>query len=170
VIASLAEHMGTQVRHLDAELLVGLPTLGLAFASFVAQNVGQPRFVPLGYSRKFWYGDALSEPVTSITSPEAGKWLRLDPNLLPLLKGRQVALTDDAISTGTTAIAAIRLLQKLEVKISGIIVAMKQTNYWKIPIQSLSTPLPVRAVYGSPMFQRCEDGWQPITKTQPEVP
>ena len=90
VVAALADHMATQARAFDAAIIVGLPTLGLAFASLVAERLGQPRYVPLGYSRKFWYDDALSEPVTSITSPEAGKKLRLDPNLLPLIEGRRV--------------------------------------------------------------------------------
>ena len=103
---------GQHARALDAEIIVGLPTLGLAFASLVAERLGQPRYVPLGYSRKFWYDDALSEPVASITSPEAGKQLRLDPNLLPLIEGLRVALVDDAISTGATAVAAVRLLQR----------------------------------------------------------
>src|SRR6202041_1840155 len=113
VVAALADHMATQARALDAETIVGLPKLGLAFASLVAERLGQPRYVPLGYSRKFWYDDALSEPVTSITSPEAGKLLRLDPNLLPLIKTRRAVLIDDAILTGTTTVASVRLLQKI---------------------------------------------------------
>src|SRR6202051_1580592 len=71
VVAALADHMATQARALDVQLIVGLPTLGLAFASLVAERLGQSRYVPLGYSRKFWYDDALSEPVTSVTTPEA---------------------------------------------------------------------------------------------------
>src|ERR1700735_2295044 len=104
--------MAVQARALDAEVIVGLPTLGLAFASLVAERLGQSRYVPLGYSRKFWSEDALSEPVSSITSPELGKQLRLDPNLLPLIRGRRVALADDAISTGATAGAGVRPLQQ----------------------------------------------------------
>src|ERR1700726_4083620 len=117
VVAALADHMATEARALDARIIVGLPTLGLAFASLVAERLGQSRYVPLGYSRKFWYDDALSAPVPSITSPEAGKQLRLDPNLLPLLEGRRVALVDDAVSTGATAAAAVRLLQKDDLEI-----------------------------------------------------
>jgi hypothetical protein len=67
----------------------------------------------LGYSRKFWYDDALSEPVNSITSLDVGKLLRLDPNLLPLVEGRRVALVDDAIST---TVVAVRLLLKIGAK------------------------------------------------------
>jgi adenine/guanine phosphoribosyltransferase-like PRPP-binding protein len=166
VVAALADHMATQARAFDAEIIVGLPTLGLAFASLVAERLGQPRYVPLGYSRKFWYDDALSEPVSSITSPEAGKKLRLDPNLLPLIEGRRVVLVDDAISTGATAIAAVRLLRTIGAEIAGMVVAMKQTNRW----QAATAPLPVRAVYGCPLFQRGEDGWIPLTETQPDIP
>ena len=170
VVAALADHMATQARALDAQIIVGLPTLGLAFASLVAERLGQPRYVPLGYSRKFWYDDALSEPVTSITSPEAGKQLRLDPNLLPLIEGRRVALVDDAISTGATAVAAVRLLRKAGAEIAGMIVAMKQTNRWEAQVAALSAPFAVRAVYGCPLFLHSDAGWIPLTETQPSVP
>ena len=166
VVAALADHVATQARTLDAEIIVGLPTLGLAFASLVADRLGQSRYVPLGYSRKFWYDDALSEPVTSITSPEVGKHLRLDPNLKPLIEGRRVVLIDDAISTGATAVASLRLLQKAGAEVSGMIVAMKQTNRWA----ALSAPLAVRAVFGCPLFQRSDAGWLPLSETQPTVP
>ena len=166
VVAALADHMATQARTFDAEIVVGLPTLGLAFASEVAERLGQPRYVPLGYSRKFWYDDALSKPVSSITSPDAGKKLRLDPNLLPLIEGRRVVLIDDAISTGATTLAAVRLLQKVGVEIAGMVVAMKQTNRW----QASTTALPVRAVFGCPLFQRGEGGWIPLAETQPDIP
>ncbi|MDA9493898.1 phosphoribosyltransferase [Bradyrhizobium sp. CCBAU 11361] len=166
VVAALADHMATQARTFDAEIVVGLPTLGLAFASEVAERLGQPRYVPLGYSRKFWYDDALSEPVSSITSPDASKKLRLDPNLLSLIEGRRVVLVDDAISTGATALAAVRLLQKVGVEIAGMVVAMKQTNRW----QASTTALPVRAVFGCPLFQRGEGGWIPLAETQPDIP
>jgi adenine/guanine phosphoribosyltransferase-like PRPP-binding protein len=170
VIAALADHMATQARALDAQIIVGLPTLGLAFAALVAERLGQSRYVPLGYSRKFWYDDALSEPVSSITSPEAGKQLRLDPNLLPLIEGRRVVVVDDAISSGATAVAAVRLLRKAGADIAGMIVAMKQTNRWEAEVAALSAPLAVRAVYGCPLFQRSEAGWIPLTETQPSIP
>ncbi len=169
VIAALAGHMETQARLLAPEILVGLPTLGLAFAALVAARLGQERYVPLGYSRKFWYDDALSQPVSSITTPE-GRRLRLDPNLRTLLEGRRVAVVDDAISTGSTAVAAVRLLQTIDVASVDLIVAMKQTNRWEAALRSLAHPPSVRAVFGCPLFRRDADGWRPMTETQPEVP
>jgi adenine/guanine phosphoribosyltransferase-like PRPP-binding protein len=170
VVAALADHIATQARALDAEVIVGLPTLGLAFASLVAERLGQPRYVPLGYSRKFWYDDALSESVTSITSPEAGKLLRLDPNLLPLIKSRRAVPIDDAISTGTTTVASVRLLQKIGIEVAGMVVAMKQTNRWETAVAALSAPLAIRSVFGCPLFQRSDAGWLPLPETQPGVP
>ena len=170
VVAAIADHMATQAHALNAEVIVGLPTLGLAFASLVAERLGQSRYVPLGYSRKFWYDDALSEPVTSITSPEAGKLLRLDPNLLPLIKGRRVVLVDDAISSGTTAVASLRLLQKIGIEVAGMVVAMKQTNRWETAAGALSAPPAIHAVFGCPLFQRSDAGWLPLPDTQPTVP
>jgi len=170
VVAALADHMADQARALGAELVVGLPTLGLSFAALVAERLGQARYAPLGYSRKFWYEDGLAEPVSSITSPASDKWLRLDPNLLPLFDGRRVVLVDDAISTGATAIAACRLLRRLGVEIAGIVVAMKQSNRWVAPLAATAPAPPVRAVYGCPIFTRGDDGWWPIAETIPDLP
>jgi adenine/guanine phosphoribosyltransferase-like PRPP-binding protein len=170
VLAVLADHMAALARSFDAEIVVGLPTLGLVFASFVASRLGQARYVPLGYSRKFWYDDALSEPVSSITSPDLDKRLRFDPNLLPLIEGRRVAVVDDAISTGATAVAAVRLLHRIGAEIVGMAVAMKQTRRWETAVHALPTGLPLRAVFGCPLFRRREDGWWPLADTEPSIP
>ncbi|MFK8251348.1 phosphoribosyltransferase [Ancylobacter terrae] len=172
VVAALAGFMAAAARDLAPDVVVGLPTLGLAFAAPVAERLGQPRYAPLGYSRKFWYADELSEPVASITSPEAGKRLRLDPNLLPLVAGRRVVIVDDAISTGTTLRAAVRLLSRLGAEIAGIVVAMKQTRRWQAPLAALAgegiSPPPVGAAYGCPLFARGEGGWWPVEGTLPD--
>lgn len=170
VIAALADAMAEQARSFNADIVVGLPTLGFAFADRVAERLGHPRFVPLGYSRKFWYDDALSQAVQSITSPEPGKLLRFDPNMLPLLDRRRIVLVDDAISTGATAVAAVKLLRRIGAEVAGIVVAMKQTNRWQVEMATLSAPPPVRAVYGCPLFRRGDDGWWPMAETQPEIP
>jgi adenine/guanine phosphoribosyltransferase-like PRPP-binding protein len=171
VLSALSDHMAREARHLAPEIVIGLPTLGLAFASLVAARLGQPRFVPLGYSRKFWYDDALSVPISSITTPDAGRRLRLDPNLLPLIRGKRVVVIDDAISTGSTTVAAVKLLRAIDVEAVGMVVAMKQTNRWEDALRSLGGPeLPVRGVCGCPLFERRDDGWWPVAETQPEVP
>lgn len=170
VVTALADAMAHEAADLGAEVVAGLPTLGLSFAALVAERLRQPRYVPLGYSKKFWYRDELSEPVSSITTPEAGKRLRLDPNLLPLIEGRRVLLVDDAISSGATAVAACRLLARAGAQIAGFVVAMKQTNRWVGAMEGVLAPDRVRAAYGCPMFTRAADGWWPMDETMPQVP
>ena len=84
------------------EVVVGLPTLGLAFAPGVARGLGHDNFVALGYSRKFWYQDELSVPIRSITTPGEGKRLYIDPLIMPRLAGRRVVVVDDVASTGAS--------------------------------------------------------------------
>ena len=172
VVEALAAGMADLARPLAPELIIGLPTLGLAFAPHVARMLGATRYVPLGYSRKFWYDDALSEPIVSITSPGGAKRLYLDPNLQPLLAGRRVCVVDDAISSGTSILAVTRLLGRLDVEIAGIVVAMKQTTRWQQTLADVDPALPscVRAVFGCPLFERVGGGWMPIASTTPDVP
>ena len=172
VAGALADHMGDLARQTGADLIVGTPTLGLTFAPMVAARLGHERYVPLGYSRKFWYDDALSEPVFSITSPSGEKRLYLDPNALPLLAGRRICLVDDAISTGSSALACHRLLTRLGVEPVAVVVAMKQTTRWQAPLAEASPALrdSVRAVFGCPLFARSADGWLPIEGSMPGIP
>lgn len=69
VVRVLAGFMTTLARERAPEAVVGLPTLGLAFAPLVAEARGCPHFVPLGYSRKYWYDEALSVPVACSPRP-----------------------------------------------------------------------------------------------------
>lgn len=143
---------------LKPDLLVGLPTLGLSLAAPVARALGHARYAPMGYSRKFWYDEALSAPVQSITSPVPGKRIYLDPNLLPLLKGWRVVLVDDAVSTGTTLRAAWDLLESLGAEVIGAGVAMKQGRRWK---QALGSERAGRVVgvFESPLLELGNGGW-----------
>lgn len=172
VVEALGAAMADLARPDAPDWIVGLPTLGLAFAPGIAQRLGHARFVPLGYSRKFWYEDALSEPVASITSPGGAKVIYLDPNLRPLIEGRRVTIVDDAISSGTSMLSVLRLMQRLGVEVASIVVAMKQTTRWQQALAAVDPALPsrVKAVYGCPLFARSTGGWTPVAGTMPDVP
>jgi adenine/guanine phosphoribosyltransferase-like PRPP-binding protein len=116
------------------EIIIGVPTLGLPLASNVARRLGHTRMVPLGTSRKFWYRDELSEPMKSITSPTATKTLYVDPRMLPLLRGKRVAVIDDVISSGQSMGSVLRLLAKAEVEPVAIGGAMLQGTNWQEPL------------------------------------
>jgi adenine/guanine phosphoribosyltransferase-like PRPP-binding protein len=163
VVRALSEHMAALCRPCAPDVLIGLPTLGLMFAPQVSELLGHARFVPLGYSRKFWYDEALSEPVHSITSPTPGKRLYLDPNQLPLVSARRVVVIDDAVSSGSTLLAALRLLARAGAEVSGIVVAMVQGEDWRSALAQLDAQWPgkVAGVFYSPKLELREDGWYP---------
>jgi adenine/guanine phosphoribosyltransferase-like PRPP-binding protein len=159
VLDGLSEAMAACARSFRPEVIVGLPTLGLAVAPLVARHLGFSNFVALGYSHKFWYADELSVSVSSITTPTQSKRLFLDPNLMPRLQNRRVVLVDDVVARGTTLVAAQRLLSMASANAVGAVVAMAQTNAWRTALAELK----LKAVFTSPLLERRSDGWWPVT-------
>jgi adenine/guanine phosphoribosyltransferase-like PRPP-binding protein len=158
--SSLAEKM----KAFSPEVVIGLPTLGLTLASGTARKLGLNRYVPLGTSRKFWYREDLSVPLTSITSPEQAKRLYIDPRMLPLIKNRRVLLIDDVISSGRSIVAALHLLRLCGVEPVAIGAAMLQTENWRKSLATLGDDWPDRVVgvLRTPRFKRSEAGnWIP---------
>ena len=158
VVEVLGGMLAAQLRNLQVDTVVGLPTLGLALASVVARDLDHTRYVPMGYSRKFWYDEALSTPVSSITSPTPGKRIYLDPHLLPLVVGKRVILVDDAISTGTTLQAAWDLLEALGAEVVACGVTMRQGRRWADRIGPARTAR-LFGVFDSPLLQAVPQGW-----------
>jgi adenine/guanine phosphoribosyltransferase-like PRPP-binding protein len=158
VVQTLGRMLGAQLGSLQADAVIGLPTLGLTLASVVARELGHTRYLPMGYSRKFWYDEALSTPVSSITSPTPGKRIYLDPHLLPLVVGKRVILVDDAVSTGTTLQAAWDLVESLGADVVACGVAMRQGRRWvdKLGPQRTARLL---GVFDSPLLQAVPGGW-----------
>lgn len=159
--ASLAE----KVRAYEPEVVVGLPTLGLTLASGTAKKLGHSRYVPLGTSRKFWYREDLSVPMTSITSPDQLKRLYLDPRMLPLIENRRVLLVDDVISSGRSIAAALELLASCWVRPVAIGTAMLQTDVWRERLAAIDPEWPERVVgvLRTPRLTRtAAGGWAPV--------
>lgn len=167
VADTLAGFMAADARMMGAEIVIGMPTLGLVFAPVMARMLGHPNYVPLGYSRKYWYDESLSEPVKSITSPDRQKTIYLDPNMIARLRGKRAVIVDDAVSSGTTIVAVLKLLTKLDVAIAGISVAMRQGVAWREALATLDPAWvgKLKGVYACPLFERAEGGWQPIPGT-----
>ena len=161
VQAALAEALAARLAPHQPDIIVGLPTLGLTLASAVAQHLGQARYVPCGTSRKFWYDDKLSAPMSSVTT-SAERRLYLDPRMLPLLQGRRVALIDDVISTGTSITAGIALLSACGVEPVVIGAGMLQSDRWRVRESELLDGWQERVVgvFETPILGRQGDGWQ----------
>ena len=118
VVRALTGWMAEAAAPLEAEVIVGLPTLGHVFAPLLAERLGHPNWVAAGYSKKLWYEEALSVPMRSITTT-AERRVWMDPRMLPRLAGRRVLLVDDVISTGSSAMAGLRLLAAAGVRPAG---------------------------------------------------
>ena len=162
VVEQLALHMAEAAKQYAFDVVVGLPTLGLAFAPLVAKHLGHSRYVPLGYSRKYWYREELSEPVSSITTPGKGKLLYIDPNQLGLIAGKRVLVVDDAVSSGTTMVSALKLLERCGAHVAAIAVAMRQGTQWQQKlVRADGSAIPVVAAYDCPRMERRADGWWP---------
>lgn len=164
VLDTLAEALANMARNHAPDIVVAMPTLGLALAEQTARRLGHNRYVPLSTSRKFWYDEALSVPMRSITSPDQEKHLFMDPRMLPLLENRSIFLIDDALSTGTSILAGCRLLEKCASKPSLIGCAMLQTDRWRAALQDYDKALAERVlgVFKSPrLSQTDEGGWLP---------
>ena len=160
VVEAIADDLARKLAPYDVEIVAGLPTLGLTLASAVAQRLGHARYVPFGTSRKFWYREELSVPLSSITTPEQQKRLYVDPRMLPLLEGRRVALIDDVVSSGASMAAALRLMILSDVEPVVIGTAMLQSERWRERLEALDRKWPTRTVAAlrTPILARDADG------------
>ena len=165
VVRRLAGWMAEAVQPFAAEVVCGLPTLGHVFAPLVAEALGHRNWVAAGYSRKRWYEEALSVPVSSSTTPgERRIWL--DPRTLHRLRDRRVLLVDDVVSTGTSALAGLALLRAAGVVPVGFAVAMAQGDRW---VDGWPAGVPVAAAFRTPLLRPVEGGWRPDPTTLPAV-
>ena len=136
VLDVFATELARRCRVHTPDVVVGVPTLGLALAQETARQLGHTRYVPLSTSRKFWYDDELSVELNSITSPGQIKRLYIDPRMLPLLINKSILLIDDVLSTGASIVSACKLLEKCQLKPSLIGCAMLQTTRWRKQIDA----------------------------------
>lgn len=160
IVDALSDDLATKLKAFEPDVIVGLPTLGLTLASEVARKLGHSRYVPLGTSRKFWYEEELSVPLSSITTPDQIKRLYIDPRMLPLLDGRRIALVDDVISSGTSIVAALNLLNSRALKPVVIGAAMLQTQRWRAPLEQIGAEFAemTRGCFTTPMLKHGENG------------
>lgn len=156
VLRAIAALMIEAARPLGAEVVLGLPTLGHSFAPLVAEGLGQTNWVAAGYSRKRWYDDALSVPVSSSTTPGQRR-IYLDPRVMHRLAGRRVLLVDDVISSGSSALAGLSLLENAGVRPVALAVGMIQGRRWEA---GWPAGLPVIGGFETPILHRLpQGGW-----------
>lgn len=160
VVEALSADLAARLAEQKPEVVVGLPTLGLTLAAAVARHLGHTRYVPLGTSRKFWYDETLSVPLSSVTTPDQVKRLYVDPRMLPLLQGRRVALVDDVISSGSSIRAGLDLMTAIDVEPVAIGAAMLQSDRWRDALAKShpSFSARVHGVFQTPVLTKAGDG------------
>lgn len=160
VLDALATALAAKLRAFEPEVIAGLPTLGLTLAAAVAQKLGHDRYVPLGTSRKFWYRDEQSVALSSITTPDQQKRLYIDPRMLPLLEGRRVVLVDDVISSGTSIVSGLTLLDQCGIQPVAIGAAMLQSGRWRDKLAAAGGHWLDRTtgVFSTPILEKTAEG------------
>ncbi|WP_170117321.1 phosphoribosyltransferase [Neorhizobium alkalisoli] len=157
---ALAADLAPKLAAHRPEVIVGLPTLGLTLAAAVARSLGFARYVPLGTSKKFWYDENLSVPLSSITTPEQQKRLYVDPRMLPLIEGKRVALVDDVISSGTSIVSGLSLMASLGIEPVVIGAAMLQSERWHDRLDGFGRQWRTRVVgvFRTPILKKAGEG------------
>jgi adenine/guanine phosphoribosyltransferase-like PRPP-binding protein len=165
----LSTAMTALARGMRAEIIVGMPTLGMVLAASVAKRLGHPYYVPLSYSRKFWFEDELSIPVNSITTPVQPKTVYIDPRLIERLEGKRVVLVEDVISTGGTVAAELALMKKIGADVVGVVTAIRETRVWFDKLAGIDASYPglVTSPICCPLFRKTHGGWSPDWATMP---
>lgn len=161
VVDELGIFLTHLVRPYNPDIIIGLPTLGLTLAPIVARELGHKRYIPLGNSKKFWYEEELSTAVvSSITSPGMrGKRVYLDPHLVPLLRGKRVAIVDDAVSSGSTLCAVWDLVEGIcgEVCVCGVGMMQGRATWERVLGEERAKR--VVGVFESPLLRAVDGGW-----------
>ncbi|HXQ60489.1 MAG TPA: phosphoribosyltransferase family protein, partial [Acidimicrobiales bacterium] len=111
-----AEQAGTELAALlapfEAEVVVSVATMGIPLAIEVTRALGLDDYLILQKTPKIHLQDALSEPVTSITT-DTPQRLLFDRARVSVVAGRRVAVVDDVISTGASVRAALNILRRV---------------------------------------------------------
>jgi adenine phosphoribosyltransferase len=131
---SFCERAGQELAHrldgLAIDVVVSVATMGIPFAVEVAKALGHDQYAVLHKTPKIHLGDAVSEPVQSITTATPQR-LYFDRARIPVVEGRRVALIDDVISTGSSASAGLRLLRGIGAQPVAIGAIVTEGEAWR---------------------------------------
>lgn len=161
VTEHLMRILSEQIKTLNPDSIVAVPTMGLEYASCVAKQLGMKEYVAMGFSRKFWYDENIKQSVVSTTSPDQKKDLYLDPDLVGRVKGKRVVVVDDVINTGQSVLAAVKLLQSVEAQVIAVAVALTEGYQWHSAMRSVGLDPEKNIICAGhiPVFMQHKNGW-----------
>ncbi len=139
----------------DVEIVVSVATMGIPLAIEVTRSLGLNDYLILHKTPKIHLGEAIAEPVKSITTGSQQR-LRMDPARTHAVVGKRVALVDDVISTGGSAQAAMNLLRRVGADPVVIGSLVTEGAGWREALGADSGL--VRSLGAIPIFRRGADG------------
>lgn len=141
------------------EVIASAATLGIPVAIEVSRHLGLDDYLILQKTQKVHLADALSEPLSSITT-EGSQRLLLDRRRIPAVAGKRVALVDDVIATGGSIAASARLLRAADAEIVAIGSYLVEGSAWRTALGD-DAPL-VRSLAAIPMFEADDGAWHEV--------
>ena len=119
--AELTEHCGKELAKLvkGCDVVITAESKGLQLAHVTARELGQAKYAVCRKSKKLYMQDGIEAKVTSITTGYE-QTLYLSKRDVDLIKGKNVAIVDDVISTG----GSLKGIEKI-VQLAGGIVCKK---------------------------------------------
>lgn len=139
----------------NVDIVVSVATMGIPLAIEVTRALGLDDYLILHKTPKVHLGDAIAEPVTSITTGSL-QHLRMDPARLHVVTGRRVAVVDDVVSTGASMQAALNLLRRVRAEPAVVGTLVTEGADWRERLGPDAHL--VQALGAIPVFRRQPDG------------
>jgi adenine phosphoribosyltransferase len=140
----------------EPEIVATAATLGIPVAIEVTKALGFDDYLVLQKTPKIHLGDALAEPLSSITTA-GSQQLLLDRARIPAVAGRRVALVDDVVATGGSMAACLRLLRAAGADVVAVGTLLAEGAGWS---EALGADADLVCSLGRiPLFHRTGDAW-----------
>lgn len=160
VVRAAGLELAATVKDLEVEAVASAATLGIPVGAAVAEGLGLERQFVLQKTAKKHLGDALVEPLASVTTRD-DQALRLDRRWLEHLDGKRVVFVDDVISSGSSCAAALRLLRRAGARVVAVAALLVEGDAWRTKLQPDADL--VHYLAKIPIFKRDgpNDDWRP---------
>lgn len=153
--ARAGEDLAKVLGPLEVDVVVSVATMGIPLAIEVSRSLGLDDYLILQKTPKIHLADAISEPVTSITT-DARQRLLFDRARVEAVAGKRVALIDDVVSTGASVRAALNLVRRVGGEPVAIGALLTEAAVWRTTLAEDAEL--VHALGAVPLFRRRADG------------
>lgn len=155
-MAQAGEDLAALLAPEQPEIVATAATLGIPVAIEVTKALGFDDYLVLQKTEKIHLADALSEPLSSITTAGSQRLL-LDRARIPAIAGKRVGLVDDVIATGGSIVACLRLLRAAGAEVVAIGSLLTEGAGWSEALGDDAAL--VRSLGRIPLFRAADGAW-----------